>query len=88
MQEEGLTNEGRHHLLLLRKQAHDKGGIAESQHTYITIARLTACEVGVFYHNSRRYAHLFEEPLKFIAHGHITVHVHSTGLLTSVHIHL
>ena len=28
-QEEGLTNEGRHHLLLLYKQAHDKRSIAE-----------------------------------------------------------
>ena len=48
MQEEGLTNEGRHHLLLLRKQVHDKRGIAESLHAQITRARLTACEVGVF----------------------------------------
>ena len=32
MQGEGLTNEGRHHLLLLCKQAHDKRGIAESLH--------------------------------------------------------
>ena len=46
--EEGLTNEGRHHLLLLRKQAHDKRGIEESLHAQITRARLTACEVGVF----------------------------------------
>ena len=28
----GLTNEGRHHLLLLHKQAHDKSSIAESLH--------------------------------------------------------
>ena len=47
MQEEGLTNEGRHHLLLLSKQAHDKRGIAESLHAQITRPRLTACEVGV-----------------------------------------
>ena len=40
-QEEGLTNEGRHHLLLFRKQALDKRGIAESQHVYITRGRLT-----------------------------------------------
>ena len=41
--------EGRHAaLLLLRKQAHDKRGIAESLHVQITWARLTACEVGVF----------------------------------------
>ena len=32
-------------LLLLRKQAHDKTGIAESLHVKITKARLTACEV-------------------------------------------
>ena len=42
-------HEGRHApLLLLRKQAHDKRGIAESLHAQITRARLTACEVGVF----------------------------------------
>ena len=41
--------EGRHApLLLLRKQVHDKSGIAESLHVQITRARLTACEVGVF----------------------------------------
>ena len=48
VQEEGLTNEGRHHLLLLRKQAHDKRGIAESLHAQIIRARLTVYEVGVF----------------------------------------
>ena len=48
VQEEGLTNEGRHHLLLLRKQAHDKRDIEEILHAQITRARLTACEVGVF----------------------------------------
>ena len=37
MQEEGLTNEGRHHLLLLHKQAHDNRGIAESLHTIIKV---------------------------------------------------
>ena len=34
VQEEGLANEGRHRL---HKQAHDKRGIAESLHGYITI---------------------------------------------------
>ena len=48
MQEERLTNEGRHHLLLLRKRAHDKRGIEESLHVQIIRARLTAFEVGVF----------------------------------------
>ena len=48
MQEEGLTNEGRHDLLLLRKQAHDKRDIEEIVHVQITSTRLTACEVGVF----------------------------------------
>ena len=48
MQEEGLTNEGRHLLLLLGKEVHDKRGIAESLHVQITRAILTACEVGVF----------------------------------------
>ena len=41
VQEEGLTDEGRHHLLSLHKQAHDKRGIAESLHAQITRARLT-----------------------------------------------
>ena len=59
VQEEGLTNEGRHHLLLLCNHAHDKRGTAESRHAQITRAKLTACEVGVFsrYHNSRKYTH-------------------------------
>ena len=48
MQGEGPTNEGRHYFLLLHNQAHDKRGIAESLHAYITRARLTACEVGKF----------------------------------------
>ena len=48
MQEEELTNEGRHNLLSLHKQADDKrAGIAESLHVCITRARLTACEVGI-----------------------------------------
>ena len=70
MEEEGLTNEGRHqHLLLLHKQAHDKRGIAESLQVYITSARLTVCGVGVISQLSK-YTHLlFEEPLKFITHG-------------------
>ena len=45
VQEEGLTNEGRHHLLLLHKQECDKRGIEESLHAQVTRARLTACEV-------------------------------------------
>ena len=60
MQEEGLTNEGRHHWLLLHKQVHDKRGIAESLHAQITRARLTVCEVGIFrekYNSSRKCAH-------------------------------
>ena len=36
---------------------YDNRGIAKSLHAYITRARLTACEVGVKYHNSRKYAH-------------------------------
>ena len=45
----GLKNQGRHHLVLLHMQAHDKKGIARSQHAYINNrARLTACEVGIF----------------------------------------
>ena len=76
VQEEELTIEGRHHLLLLHKQTHDKKSIAESLYVHTNkarlTARLTACEVGIFYHNSRNYTHpLFEEPLKFIAHEYI-----------------
>ena len=41
---EGPTNEGRHHLLFLHKQVHDKRGIEEPLHAYITRAKLTACE--------------------------------------------
>ena len=44
----GTNNEGRHHLLLLHKQVHDKRGIAESLHAYINTAGLTAPEVGIF----------------------------------------
>ena len=36
MQEDGLTNEGRYHLLLLYKQAHDKRDQAESLNVYIS----------------------------------------------------
>ena len=71
VQEEELTIEGRHHLLLLHKQTHDKKSIAESLYAHTNkarlTARLTACEVGIFYHNSRNYTHpLFEKPLKFV----------------------
>ena len=48
MQEEGLANEGRHHLLLLHKQVHDKRATAGSLHVYLNRARLNACEVGIF----------------------------------------
>ena len=48
VQEEGLTNEARHHFLLLCKQAHDKRNIAELLHPYLNRARLTTCEVGLF----------------------------------------
>ena len=37
----GLTNEGRHNLALLHKQAHDKRGVAESMHVYITRDRFS-----------------------------------------------
>ena len=43
VQEEGLTNEGRHHLLLLHKQAHHTVG---SLSAYVNKAGLTACEMG------------------------------------------
>ena len=41
--EEELLNEGRHHLLLLHKQVHDKRDIAESLHAYIWRARSIKC---------------------------------------------
>ena len=34
----GLANEGRHHLLLVYKQVHDKRGIAESLHVYCDLS--------------------------------------------------
>ena len=40
VQEEELTNEGRHYLLLLHKQVHDKRGIAESLHVHVYILGL------------------------------------------------
>ena len=39
-QGEGLTNEGRHWLLLVHKQVHDKEGIAKSLQVYINRAKL------------------------------------------------
>ena len=61
MQVVGLTNEGRHNLLLLHKQAHDKRCIVEF-HTYIYKAKLSVCEVGLFsiekYYNSPTYIYL------------------------------
>ena len=66
VQEEGLTNEGKHHMLLLHKQVQnkrviDKRGIEELVHEYITGAGLTGCEIGAFswekYHNSQGHAH-------------------------------
>ena len=65
VQEEVLTNEGRHHLLLLHKQAHH---IVGSLLAYVNRAGLTACEMGTSQHLKIRNP-LFEEQLKFIAHG-------------------
>ena len=47
MKEKGLTNEGRHHLLYLHKQMHDKRGIIKSLIQYINQVLLPVCEVGV-----------------------------------------
>ena len=63
MQEEGLTNEGRHHLLLLHKQAHDKRGIEESLHAQIARARQTVCEVGVFLREISQLSKIGPPPL-------------------------
>ena len=50
MCKEGLAKEGRHHLLILHEQPHDKTGIAESMHAYIsrTRGRPIAFDVDVF----------------------------------------
>ena len=48
MQEEELTNEGRHQFLLLHKQAHDKRNIAELLYAHTNRARLTGCDIGIF----------------------------------------
>ena len=45
MQKEGLTYEGRHHLL---EQVQNKRGIAESLQVSINRARLTVCEWAYF----------------------------------------
>ena len=50
---EGLTNEGRHNLLLLHKQAHDKRGITESLHAQ----SVRWAYFQEKYHNSRKYTH-------------------------------
>ena len=55
MQEEGLPNEGRHHLLLFYKQAHDKRGIAEPLHAYLDMARQTIFERNIT--TLKKYAH-------------------------------
>ena len=73
MQEKRLTNEGKHHFLLLYKQARDKKGIEESMHVYINRARLTAWEWAYFqekYHKATPTP-FFEEPLNFIPHDRI-----------------
>ena len=62
MQEEGLKNEGRHHLLLLYKKAHDRNGIAESLQAYITRARLTVGEVGIFLKETSQLSKIHPPP--------------------------
>ena len=66
-------NRGRHHLLLLHKQVHDRKDIAGSPHAYIYRARLTACELGIFSKRSiitlqNTPIPLFEEQLRSIPH--------------------
>ena len=69
MQEEGVRNEGRHHLLLLHKQAHDKRhcGITVSVHKEAT------CVVGKrnITNLENTPTPLYEEP--GVIHGHITI---------------
>ena len=73
VQEEGLRNEDRHHLLLLHEQVHDKRGIVESLQVYTNRARLTVYKVDVFSseisHSQSIPTPLYEEALKFITHG-------------------
>ena len=72
VQEEGLTNEGKHHMLLLHKQVQDKRIIV---HEYITGAGLTEC-VGVFsrekYHYSQGHSHspFFHAITVHVMHGY------------------
>ena len=69
VQEEGLTSEGRHHLLLLCKQALDKRAFAESLQE--CIATNYVCGWCIFERNITALGNmptpLFEEPFKFIA---------------------
>ena len=53
----------------LYKQVHDKQALKN----HINRARLTTCEVGTFSRETSQNMPipLFEEPLEFIAHGHI-----------------
>ena len=58
VQEEGLTNEAMHHLLILQKQAPDKNSNAESPHVCI---HLMSIGWHIFrrnlYYDSGKYAH-------------------------------
>ena len=70
VQVKGLTNEGRHRLLLLHKRMTKE---AELLHEYIMRAKLTVYEVGLLSQILKLNIPiiLFEEPLNFIAHRHI-----------------
>ena len=58
VQGKGLTNEGRHNLLLLCKQAMTKKSIAESLQAYVTRARLTACVRWAYFREKcQKYTH-------------------------------
>ena len=63
-------------LLLLHKQVHDKRGIAEgtaeSLYAYITRARLTACEVGVFSREISQLSKICPLP-SFRSHLHVSL---------------
>ena len=48
VQKEALTNEGRHDLLLLHKQVHDKETLQNHCIHIVNNASLTMCEVGIF----------------------------------------
>ena len=75
MCKEGLANKGKHHLLILHKQAHDKRSIAELMHAYIIRTRVDqlylmwVCFWEKYNNSWNMPTPIFEEQLKLIAKG-------------------